>query len=65
METCCWCTPIESVITTLKNYAHSLLPPERFAAANEDLCYCLECVDEYHKVKDDLPCLHEVICFHL
>uniref|UniRef100_A0A670KJR7 Senataxin n=1 Tax=Podarcis muralis TaxID=64176 RepID=A0A670KJR7_PODMU len=61
METCCWCTPIESVITTLKNYAHSLLPPERFAAANEDLCYCLECVDEYHKVKDDLPCLHEIL----
>ncbi|CAI5794117.1 Senataxin [Podarcis lilfordi] len=59
METCCWCTPIDSVITTLKNYASSLLPPEKFAAANEDLCYCLECVDEYHKVKDELSYLHE------
>ncbi|XP_053229668.1 probable helicase senataxin [Podarcis raffonei] len=61
METCCWCTPIDSVVTTLKNYAYSLLSPERFAAANEDLCFCLECVDEYHKVKDDWSSLHEIL----
>nr|XP_034958105.1 probable helicase senataxin isoform X1 [Zootoca vivipara] len=61
METCCWCTPINSVATTLKRYASSSLPPDKFAAANEDLCYCLECVDEYHKAKDEMPSLHEIL----
>ncbi|XP_032993583.1 probable helicase senataxin [Lacerta agilis] len=61
METCCWCTPVNSVATTLKSYASSSLPPDEFTAANEDLCYCLECVDEYHKVKDEMPSLHEIL----
>ncbi|KAK2499386.1 hypothetical protein MC885_010475, partial [Smutsia gigantea] len=32
-----------------------------FQTADEDLCYCLECVAEYHKARDELPSLHEVL----
>ncbi|XP_058380337.1 probable helicase senataxin isoform X2 [Diceros bicornis minor] len=61
MSTCCWCTPGGiSTIDFLKRYAskaHSI----EFQTADEDLCYCLECVAEYHKARDELPFLHEVL----
>ncbi|XP_034785253.1 probable helicase senataxin isoform X6 [Pan paniscus] len=61
MSTCCWCTPGgASTIDFLKRYASNTLSGE-FQTANEDLCYCLECVAEYHKARDELPFLHEVL----
>ncbi|XP_006164386.1 probable helicase senataxin isoform X2 [Tupaia chinensis] len=61
MSTCCWCTPGgTSTVDFLKRYASKTLPSE-FQTADEDLCYCLECVAEYHKARDELPCLHEVL----
>lgn len=44
----------------LKSYATKSLPADELDAANEDLCYCLECVDGYHKARDEVPSLHEV-----
>ncbi|XP_068925401.1 probable helicase senataxin isoform X2 [Petaurus breviceps papuanus] len=61
MSTCRWCSPGgESTVDFLKNYALGTLPCE-FLIANEDLCYCLECVAEYHKARDKLPSLHEIL----
>uniref|UniRef100_A0A8D2DD24 Probable helicase senataxin n=1 Tax=Sciurus vulgaris TaxID=55149 RepID=A0A8D2DD24_SCIVU len=61
MSTCCWCTPGGvSTIDFLKCYASRTLSSE-FQTADEDLCYCLECVAEYHKARDELPFLHEVL----
>lgn len=61
MSTCCWCTPGGiSTVDFLKLYASGTLSSE-FQTADEDLCYCLECVAEYHKARDELPFLHEVI----
>ncbi|XP_011786821.1 PREDICTED: probable helicase senataxin [Colobus angolensis palliatus] len=61
MSTCCWCTPGGgSTVGFLKRYA-SNTPSSEFQTANEDLCYCLECVAEYHKARDELPFLHEVL----
>lgn len=61
MSTCCWCTPGGvTTIDFLKRYASKTRPRE-FRTADEDLCYCLECVAEYHKARDELPSLHEVI----
>ncbi|XP_057577048.1 probable helicase senataxin [Hippopotamus amphibius kiboko] len=61
MSTCCWCTPGgTSTIDFLKRYASKTHSSE-FQTANEDLCYCLECVAEYHKARDELPFLHEVL----
>ncbi|XP_045325495.1 probable helicase senataxin isoform X2 [Leopardus geoffroyi] len=61
MSTCCWCTPGGiSTADFLKRYASRTHAGE-FQTANEDLCYCLECVAEYHKARDDLPFLHEVL----
>ncbi|XP_032978260.1 probable helicase senataxin isoform X6 [Rhinolophus ferrumequinum] len=61
MSTCCWCTPGGvSTIEFLKLYA-SRTQPSEFQTADEDLCYCLECVTEYHKARDELPFLHEVL----
>ncbi|KAM6182371.1 putative helicase senataxin [Erethizon dorsatum] len=61
MSTCCWCTP-GGISTTdfLKCYA-SKTQSREFQTADEDLCYCLECVAEYHKARDELPFLHEVL----
>uniref|UniRef100_A0A8C3YE28 Probable helicase senataxin n=1 Tax=Catagonus wagneri TaxID=51154 RepID=A0A8C3YE28_9CETA len=61
MSTCCWCTP-GGVSTTdfLTRYASRSCSSE-FQTADEDLCYCLECVAEYHKARDELPSLHEVL----
>ncbi|XP_031225433.1 probable helicase senataxin isoform X5 [Mastomys coucha] len=61
MSTCCWCTPGgSSTIDVLKCYASSTGPSE-FQTADEDLCYCLECVAEYHRARDEVPFLHEVL----
>ncbi|XP_054440164.1 probable helicase senataxin isoform X2 [Pteronotus mesoamericanus] len=61
MSTCCWCTP-GGVSTTdfLQRYA-SRAQASDFQTADEDLCYCLECVIEYHRARDELPFLHEVL----
>ncbi|EPY83348.1 hypothetical protein CB1_000576095 [Camelus ferus] len=61
MSTCCWCTPGGvSTIDFLQRYA-SRIHSSEFQTANEDLCYCLECVAEYHKARDELPHLHEIL----
>ncbi|XP_007942395.1 probable helicase senataxin [Orycteropus afer afer] len=61
MSTCCWCTPGGgSTVDFLKRYA-ARTPTSEFQTANEDLCYCLECVAEYHRARDELPFLHEVL----
>ncbi|CAH6788814.1 probable helicase senataxin isoform X2 [Phodopus roborovskii] len=61
MSTCCWCTPGgASTVDVLKCYASSTESSE-FQTADEDLCYCLECVAEYHRARDEVPFLHEVL----
>ncbi|XP_012495286.1 PREDICTED: probable helicase senataxin [Propithecus coquereli] len=61
MTTCCWCTPGGvSTIDFLKCYVSKTQSSE-FQTADEDLCYCLECVTEYHKARDEVPFLHEVL----
>ncbi|XP_057403852.1 probable helicase senataxin isoform X2 [Balaenoptera acutorostrata] len=61
MSTCCWCTPGGiSTIDFLQRYASETHSSE-FRTADEDLCYCLECVAEYHKARDELPFLHKVL----
>lgn len=61
MSTCRWCTPGAFDTTEfLKNYASKRLSPEDLEGSNDDLCYCLECVVEYHKAREELPGLHEV-----
>ncbi|NWX19676.1 SETX helicase, partial [Aegotheles bennettii] len=62
MSTCRWCTPGGSGTTDfLKSYASNQLPLEDLEGSNDDLCYCLECVVEYHKAREELPRLHEVL----
>ncbi|NWR63573.1 SETX helicase, partial [Bucorvus abyssinicus] len=62
MSTCRWCTPSGSDATEfLKSYAAKRLSPEDLEGSNDDLCYCLECVVEYHKAREELPRLHEVL----
>ncbi|XP_075841730.1 putative helicase senataxin isoform X3 [Microtus pennsylvanicus] len=61
MSTCCWCTPGgTSTVDVIKCYASSTGSSE-FQTADEDLCYCLECVAEYHRARDEVPFLHEVL----
>uniref|UniRef100_UPI00398F70DA probable helicase senataxin isoform X2 n=1 Tax=Pristiophorus japonicus TaxID=55135 RepID=UPI00398F70DA len=60
MSTCRWCTPQgQSTIDFLHSYSSEELPPQELIAANEDLCYCLECVVEYHHARDKLPLVHK------
>ncbi|XP_066466707.1 probable helicase senataxin isoform X2 [Tiliqua scincoides] len=62
MSTCRWCMTDDSGRTSLlKSYATKSLPADELDAANEDLCYCLECVDGYHKARDEVPSLHEAL----
>ncbi|XP_071622724.1 probable helicase senataxin isoform X2 [Heliangelus exortis] len=62
MSTCRWCTPSGSDTTEfLKSYAVKELSLEDLKGSNEDLCYCLECVVEYHKAREELPKLHEIL----
>ncbi|XP_072096201.1 probable helicase senataxin isoform X2 [Mobula birostris] len=60
MNTCRWCTPQhESTAEFLRCYSSEVLSSEELKAANEDLCYCLECVVEYHRARDELPAAHK------
>ncbi|XP_035748290.1 probable helicase senataxin isoform X2 [Egretta garzetta] len=62
MSTCRWCTPSGSDTTEfLKSYASERLSLEDREGSNDDLCYCLECVVEYHKAREKLPKLHKVL----
>ncbi|XP_072208756.1 probable helicase senataxin [Excalfactoria chinensis] len=62
MNVCRWCTPSGLDATEyLKSYASKRLSPEDFDGSNDDLCYCLECVVEYHKAREKLPSLHQVL----
>ncbi|NXE25934.1 SETX helicase, partial [Ardeotis kori] len=62
MSTCRWCTLSGSdTAEFLKSYASKRLSPEDLEGSNDDLCYCLECVVEYHKAREKLPRLHEVL----
>ncbi|KFV64120.1 putative helicase senataxin, partial [Dryobates pubescens] len=62
MSTCRWCTLSGSDTTEfLKDYASNQLPPEDLEGSNDDLCYCLECVVEYHKARERMPRLHQVL----
>ncbi|XP_053551559.1 probable helicase senataxin [Bombina bombina] len=62
MSTCRWCTPGGSVTTDLlKRYAAKELRDDDFQGANDDLSYCMECVVEYHRVRDELPHLHKAL----
>ncbi|KAG8447592.1 hypothetical protein GDO86_014918 [Hymenochirus boettgeri] len=62
MSTCRWCTPGGPDTTNLlKKYAAKELLPDDFAGANDDLCYCMQCVVEYHRVRDELPQLHKAL----
>ncbi|XP_067825887.1 probable helicase senataxin isoform X2 [Heptranchias perlo] len=60
MSTCRWCTPQgRSTTDFLYSYSSEELPPPELKAANEDLCYCLECVVDYHRARDELPLEHK------
>ncbi|XP_068067287.1 probable helicase senataxin isoform X2 [Anomalospiza imberbis] len=60
MSTCRWCTQSGADTTEfLKHYAAQRLSQEDFEGSNDDLCYCLECVVEYHKAREACPRLHE------
>ncbi|NXK92254.1 SETX helicase, partial [Formicarius rufipectus] len=60
MSTCRWCTPSGPDTTEfLKHYAAEQLSQEEFEGSNDDLCYCLECVVEYHKAREECPRLHK------
>ncbi|NWY96875.1 SETX helicase, partial [Loxia curvirostra] len=60
MSTCRWCTQSGADTTGfLKHYAAQRLSQEDFEGSNDDLCYCLECVVEYHKAREECPRLHE------
>ncbi|XP_068012059.1 probable helicase senataxin isoform X2 [Melanerpes formicivorus] len=62
MSTCRWCTLSGSDTTEfLKDYASNQLPLEDLEGSNDDLCYCLECVVEYHKARERMPRLHQVL----
>ncbi|XP_059849764.1 probable helicase senataxin isoform X1 [Hypanus sabinus] len=62
MNTCRWCTPQhQSTSEFLRSYSSEVLSSEELKAANEDLCYCLECVVEYHRARDELPEAHKVL----
>ncbi|NWR45414.1 SETX helicase, partial [Regulus satrapa] len=65
MSTCRWCTQSGADTTEfLKHYAAQRLSQEDFEGSNDDLCYCLECVVEYHKAREECPRLHEEL-WHL
>ncbi|MEE6505419.1 hypothetical protein FKM82_005519 [Ascaphus truei] len=63
MSTCLWCTPGGPATTDLlKNYAAKQLHGEDLLGANDDLNYCMECVVEYHRVREEVPYLHKALC---
>lgn len=61
MSTCRWCTPGGPFTAELlKSYAANDLGND-FDSANDDLSYCMECVVEYHKARDEAPQFHKVV----
>lgn len=62
MSTCSWCTPGGSASTELlKRYAAKELRGDDLLGADDDLSYCMECVAEYHRVRDEAPQLHKAL----
>ncbi|KAG8546517.1 hypothetical protein GDO81_018747 [Engystomops pustulosus] len=62
MSTCRWCTPGGSVSAELlRSYATKELRSDEAIGADDDLSYCMECVVEYHRVRDEAPQLHKVL----
>ncbi|XP_036384373.1 probable helicase senataxin isoform X2 [Megalops cyprinoides] len=60
MSTCRWCTPVTpGAADLLQKYGCGSLTLEDEEAVSKDLCFCLECVVEYHRVRDELPSLHK------
>ncbi|KAJ8286560.1 hypothetical protein GJAV_G00040580 [Gymnothorax javanicus] len=60
VSTCRWCTSVEpGASDLLPNYCSGSLSAEDEQAANDDLSFCLECVVEYHRARDEQPSLHE------
>ncbi|KAL4617413.1 putative helicase senataxin [Arapaima gigas] len=60
MSTCRWCTPVALGATELlQKYCSGELLANEQEALNEDLCFCLDCVVEYHRARDELPSLHK------
>ncbi|XP_064164153.1 probable helicase senataxin [Anguilla rostrata] len=60
MSTCRWCTSVgPGASDLLQKYCSGSLSAEDEQAANDDLCFCLECVVEYHRARDELPSLHK------
>lgn len=64
LSPCRWGTPGGSAATELlKNYAAKALRSDDLIGADDDLSYCMECVAEYHRVRDHAPQLHKVTGF--
>ncbi|XP_073496767.1 probable helicase senataxin isoform X2 [Phyllobates terribilis] len=62
MSTCRWCTPGGAVaVDLLKSYAARDLRSDDLAGADDDLSYCMECVVEYHRVREEAPQLHKTL----
>ncbi|XP_073412073.1 probable helicase senataxin isoform X2 [Dendrobates tinctorius] len=62
MSTCRWCTPGGSVAAELlKSYAAKELRSDDLTGADDDLSYCMECVVEYHRVREEAPQLHKAL----
>lgn len=62
MSTCRWCTPGGSASTELlRSYAAKELQNDDLLGADDDLSYCMECVAEYHRVRDEAPQLHKAL----
>ncbi|KAG9472181.1 hypothetical protein GDO78_021002 [Eleutherodactylus coqui] len=62
MSTCRWCTPGGPVAAELlKRYATKDLRSDELIGADDDLSYCMECVAEYHKVREEAPQLHKAL----
>ncbi|XP_007900944.2 LOW QUALITY PROTEIN: probable helicase senataxin [Callorhinchus milii] len=63
MSTCRWCTPRgQTTVQFLLQYCSGELSSQEVKAANEDLCYCLECVVEYHQARDEVHAKHKALC---
>ncbi|XP_044162562.1 probable helicase senataxin [Bufo gargarizans] len=62
MSTCRWCTPGAPVSAELlTSYAARKLQSDDLIGANDDLSYCMECVAEYHRVREQAPHLHKAL----
>ncbi|XP_062333403.1 probable helicase senataxin [Osmerus eperlanus] len=60
MSTCRWCTSVENgAAELLQSYSSGSLSVEDEEAVNADLCFCNECVLEYHRARENFPALHK------